>query len=840
MGDPYDVIKAFETLRNKKKIDDISKGLGNVIKSMQNQSPVANYVGGGGTSTAAPVSTLASLPNTPIVQDLISKGILKEGMPAEQSMAIIALANLKGGVAVDIEALMKSVEAMYQNYTGDILTAGADWMQDLYGTTYDPNDPNSALFAQDPLWSSYAGGMAQIDETADLNLATDQAWFLKNQAAQQAYYDGMMQAIAAGTIPIGTSGSGGGFGGGRGGGGSSGDEEEGAFSVPKVKATETESLRSIATDDMEFDFPGWTAALGALGNTSPQAQELITEALAYSHDPEAMAQYIMENMQNNEAAIEEAELYNTSNDAWNAAAPSQLDELLRQYSEYTGRTYDPETGEIVPAGDDFVAPTGPIPENLDYMEQVFNQAYTMTPELAAMEASRAELLNSPNFQRIFGQNEPTVSAIGPENELGIPTYNASMDEVDAARPPYIDPFIQMANPNAGETTQSYNFDEGSYGIDYGQAPDMINRPIAEGPVYSFLANASPEERQQYLIENMDLIEQDPWATQQLEFWRQENPTSDADILIAVQEAQRETDLNDTHSNNDYFSNDYQVLSPEQQAAVDQILNQEGLSTPNSTIEQAAARRLQEILHAQQVEAARPQSIFDQTVGSIPIFGRQAAEGMEQVIANQIEEDEADILHHGNRIRPDLLATMQAQSQNEFAQNVPEGMSPEDYQHLLPPGTYWTPPTMDETEIAEAELENQTYEQMMGINNEFDSIYQMVLQQAGMVDSAMEQNQLSSTSTAESVPYAELMTSMGDPNTAPLEVLDPIPEPQGFFGSSRVLPQTVSKPGPKKMAGKTYSGVKSKPKVQSKKSPIKLSAAKGLASTLSNLKKKQKK
>src|SRR5687768_124817 len=52
------------------------------------------YSGGGGSVPAAPVSTLANVPKSPILDDLIKRGIVKEGMPTEQILSLVQLATV--------------------------------------------------------------------------------------------------------------------------------------------------------------------------------------------------------------------------------------------------------------------------------------------------------------------------------------------------------------------------------------------------------------------------------------------------------------------------------------------------------------------------------------------------------------------------------------------------------------------------------------------------------------------------------------------------------------------------------------------------------------------------
>lgn len=211
-------------------VGNIVDAISRAIQQQANQSPARRSVGGpssggGGTPTlpAAPVSTL---PDLPIVKELVKQGILREGMDPLQVQAILAIQGIMDANPLDIKALMDQLNANYAQYTGDVTGDAADWMQQMLGTYLGPNIPGSGvdasmqdLMAQDPLFTNYAGGLEQMQETAGQNLATDQAWFLKEQQAQDAFYRQLMAGIASGTIPVGpevpVTGGGGGGGGGR-------------------------------------------------------------------------------------------------------------------------------------------------------------------------------------------------------------------------------------------------------------------------------------------------------------------------------------------------------------------------------------------------------------------------------------------------------------------------------------------------------------------------------------------------------------------------------------------------------------------------------------------------
>jgi hypothetical protein len=220
---PYDIAQAIKVqqvaaaIKRQKQAAEIVRRMQKLqAANTQNFNGPAQNTGGGGGHIAAPVSTLASIPQTPAVKDLIAKGILKEGMPMEQIQAILSISGVASQMPLDIEALKKQVTADYAQTTGGILGSGQDWMQQLYGANFSPSGPNAAAFQNDPLFSSYAGGLAQMQGTAGTNEATDLAWFDKQQQLMNDYYNGLMTSISSGGIPVGGGGSGGGGGGGGG------------------------------------------------------------------------------------------------------------------------------------------------------------------------------------------------------------------------------------------------------------------------------------------------------------------------------------------------------------------------------------------------------------------------------------------------------------------------------------------------------------------------------------------------------------------------------------------------------------------------------------------------
>ncbi|MET0785906.1 MAG: hypothetical protein ABWY25_04310 [Paenisporosarcina sp.] len=337
------VIAAIGSLFKDKNKIDLSSG----VQQLQN-------TGGGtvGGSVAAP-NALASLPQTPEIQALIDKGLLTADMTPQQIQAIIAIQGLRGQVPIDLKAIMDQLKLDYENYTGDILTAGQNWMQQLYGTVYDPNDPNAALFAQDPIFSTYAGGMAQLDETADLNLANDLAWFEKEQATQQAYYDMLSQMMmdpAALGIETGGSGGGGGRGGGGGGGGSE-DEEELPWNT-KGEFKSVEKIQDSLSTNAQFDAPDYAPViLDWFLNNDPENYEFIRGLIANAGwDPQKGATAFLNAAEELGTEREEGLAQILNNNTWLDLTPERareaIDQWLQLYHMTTENADDPSTPQI--------------------------------------------------------------------------------------------------------------------------------------------------------------------------------------------------------------------------------------------------------------------------------------------------------------------------------------------------------------------------------------------------------------------------------------------------------------------------------------------------------------
>ena len=364
----------------------------------------SGFTGGGG-GVAAPVSTLAGLPQSPLLDTLIKNGLITEGMPPEQALAVLKFAQMREGVPINVAELMKLVSSDYAKTSGDILTSGQDWMNQLMGTAYDPNDPNARLFADDPIFSEYAGGMAQLDEVADLNEASDLAWFRKNQEAQEQYYGDMMTAISTGTLPVGAAatggGGGGGGGGGRGyggGGGSGGGDSE--WGDTKVVNKHDESVVNQEVDKRYWNFPGFRenflAAVPRIaaeqGITDPvmlakimdRAESIINIEGSKPQDVLAAVEEEILDIDTKTTARNDIE---ASNAAWMPTAPGRLDQMLRDYQAMTG----------LQLGDD---PNTPMEDTFSWVPPVDNpdtevdESEALPPVLDAYNSQKAGELRS--------------------------------------------------------------------------------------------------------------------------------------------------------------------------------------------------------------------------------------------------------------------------------------------------------------------------------------------------------------------------------------------------------------------------------------------------------------
>ena len=169
------------------------------------------------------------------------------------------------------DAASQQVADQYGQLTTPINTEGTGFLQQLYqGLGIDP--------ATDPTAQQFMNTLSTGQNTAQLNQATDQAWFDKMKANNLITTQGLIQGISDGSIPIpgeilpeegGGSGGGGGGGGRRGGGrGGGGGGSGGNWTNPKT----TDALTQAAAADAIFQYPGFREDFVGAGQT-PEEQE---------------------------------------------------------------------------------------------------------------------------------------------------------------------------------------------------------------------------------------------------------------------------------------------------------------------------------------------------------------------------------------------------------------------------------------------------------------------------------------------------------------------------------------------------------------------------------------
>lgn len=722
-------------------------GKGGPIVSTTGLNSGGGYSGGGGgyrpSVASAPVSTLASVPKSPILDDLIKRGIVKEGMPTEQILSLVQLATMGQGVGIDIDALMKQITASYGNLTGDIETAGTDWMQQLFGQFSDPNSPLFGLSPADPLFADYAGSMAQMDETADTNLATDLAWFEKQKAAEQAYYNNLMAGVVSGTLGgaatgSGGGGGGGGYGGGRrgyGGGGSGGGSDEALWD----SATDKEQYVDKAAITDTAYMPGVQQALyDAAGNISPDALRYIMDTVSGETSVGAVRDNLEEDRQAAEAALELNESTTNSNMAWTAGLPDMVNNWIAASAQRRGFQDNPETPEV----ERFWRPTDTEePTGLTLLD----------PSLQGLsQAERQRIIDQQAYEDHMynlvysGEMQPVNQAEGRRYEqfgesMFGPSFTPSTAPVDetvtqsALNEMQVDPMPpEMGGPTVIDDTQTYNFDEGTYQPSSGTSP-----------------------------------------------------VTDEQILLAIQDAQRATDPSDTRSNQYYVSNTLENLPPAIQSAVVQNLRQEGIDLPPEVIQRAAASSFNQYLNnppgpPNAEPTAEPFSVGGM-LSSLPFVRDEMGEAINtkgRRFFNDARENLNAVVNPlTGDVRPDILSAAQQQSEEDLM-----------YQRSLNPnyeieeGKYWQDPLDDEEvqDYNEQILWNAVIEPML---IEMDPNYQL----------NPTREQVTSTGTATSTlsnrindPVVEDLPYMDNPdqftNPGMIEEIDPDYEPVGFRGT----------------------------------------------------------
>jgi hypothetical protein len=270
---------------------------------------------------------------TPEMAGLIDSGIDISGMMTTNP----ALANVFMQIQQQIlsipgayQAAKASVGQNYENLTGDVLASGKNWMQDLYGRMADPNaNPNAALVAQDPALTAYAQQMSGIDETADLNQATDQAWFDKMQQNSTSMYQNMLAQLAAQAAqPV--AGGGGGGGGGRGrrggggyGGGGGGSGKVNDWTEPKNTLTNEQSLTDTGTTTDTGYSPGFFEDLMAQTEGDPELQQLAyTMWNTSNQDPRGLTQDVQKALTEAQIQQETEDLQGQLHQSWFQSTPA--------------------------------------------------------------------------------------------------------------------------------------------------------------------------------------------------------------------------------------------------------------------------------------------------------------------------------------------------------------------------------------------------------------------------------------------------------------------------------------------------------------------------------------
>ena len=294
---------------------------------------------------------------SPEVAALIDSGVDLEALKLSNPMAAQSIQAIQAQLLAmpsAYDASKAKISSDYANLTGDVETAGADWMKQLYGNIApDPNDPNAAQFAADPAFAGYANTLGRIEETGDINEATDLAWFTKNQQAQQAYLNSLLTGVAGGTIPVGAAiegggsgggGGGGGRGGGYGGGGSGGGDSE--WTDPKTVSSRQEV--DTATDTTQFtDYNReFFEALMAAAGDDPKLQELALSTFSIGgQTPMGVTTQIGKDLLNAQLAADAYELQGEKRAAYEKTIPIEKEQAISDWRNNYGfvRGDDPAT-----------------------------------------------------------------------------------------------------------------------------------------------------------------------------------------------------------------------------------------------------------------------------------------------------------------------------------------------------------------------------------------------------------------------------------------------------------------------------------------------------------------
>lgn len=225
---------------------------------------------------------------TPEQAMLIDMGMDSAAIQQNPQLATILqqLAQTRLAQKTDFTQAREQVGQNYQNLTGDVENQGNAWLGDML--TRLGVDPAAAAY--DPTITGYGETIANMGETADLNQATDQAWFDKMMQTYDQSLANQMTGLATGLIPlpgaVPTGGGGGGGGrGGRGGGGYrgrgyGGGGSGGDWSDPKT----TDVVTETAAVDNKYYWPGYQEAILNEFST-PEELEFAQRVLDMYRDP---------------------------------------------------------------------------------------------------------------------------------------------------------------------------------------------------------------------------------------------------------------------------------------------------------------------------------------------------------------------------------------------------------------------------------------------------------------------------------------------------------------------------------------------------------------------------
>jgi hypothetical protein len=350
-----------------------------------------------------------------------------------------------------------------------------------------------------------------MGETADTNLASDQAWFRKNQEAQEQYYNDMMTAISTGALPIGAAASGGGGGGGGGGGyggrhygggggGSGGGDGNLGYGDTNTELTSNESLDSKATNTNTEYSPEFWRHLEAMGATPEEVDKINALIATSSQDPRGVQAAIQEEMDANAAnVISPFEDTQTNNQQWRQNIPDIWQGAVDEYLTRTGQRVDMEPSQVTKTDEGL----------LD--EQVWDENYNilspqegLTPaQQEAFDMYRINIMGTPQededarIEAIIRQaydytgGKPLMGAEELQHlaEAGITKKNEAASLTPAQTIAKYRQFLagngQPVAPAPGEVDPNYvqhNYETGPGGVPGGTGPPLAASEDAAGVI----------------------------------------------------------------------------------------------------------------------------------------------------------------------------------------------------------------------------------------------------------------------------------------------------------------------------------------------------------------------